>query len=311
VTITIEGEPICPYGADIYCVLLGGWEWTPDLDAELWGSGGLLATSTCMIGSECASYGRQETMHIGVPEAGTYTIYVFPYNGKGGNFTVDISTGPVGSGCSEEDSDCDGTLDGVDGCPFDPNKIAPGICGCGAADTDSDHDGTADCNDSCPNDPNKTESGICGCGTPDTDTDDDGTADCIDSCPNDANDGCQSNSGCDSCFKKVCDGVCHPKEVGTLCPDCSSTPPEEVCNDGTCDPGEDMCSCSEDCGPPAVSETDCTDGIDNDCDGSTDCNDLNCTNDPACNKSDCLPKGALCETNEECCSGTCAGIKCK
>ncbi|MEZ4739583.1 MAG: hypothetical protein R2818_09590 [Flavobacteriales bacterium] len=31
------------------------------------------------------------------------------------------------------DADNDGTCDLIDGCPNDPNKIAPGVCGCGTA----------------------------------------------------------------------------------------------------------------------------------------------------------------------------------
>ncbi|HEY0976308.1 MAG TPA: T9SS type A sorting domain-containing protein, partial [Flavobacteriales bacterium] len=81
------------------------------------------------------------------------------------------------------DSDTDGTCDLIDGCPNDPNKIAPGVCGCGTADVDSDTDGTLDCNDGCPNDPNKTAPGACGCGVADVattyyaDTDGDGFGD--------------------------------------------------------------------------------------------------------------------------------------
>ncbi len=48
------------------------------------------------------------------------------------------------------DSDGDGTADCSDGCPNDPNKIAPGICGCGVSDVDSDADLMPDCIDSCP-----------------------------------------------------------------------------------------------------------------------------------------------------------------
>jgi hypothetical protein len=33
----------------------------------------------------------------------------------------------------------------VDQCPYDPNKIVPGLCGCGVADMDSDQDATPDC----------------------------------------------------------------------------------------------------------------------------------------------------------------------
>lgn len=47
------------------------------------------------------------------------------------------------------DSDLDGTPDCADGCPTDPQKIAPGSCGCGAPETDSDGDAVADCVDNC------------------------------------------------------------------------------------------------------------------------------------------------------------------
>lgn len=88
----------------------------------------------------------------------------------------------VGVPCGP-DTDGDGVRDDCDGCPNDPNKIAPGQCGCGTPDTDSDGDGTVDCLDDCPSDPAKTEPGTCGCGIADTDTDSDGVPDCIDNCP--------------------------------------------------------------------------------------------------------------------------------
>lgn len=55
-----------------------------------------------------------------------------------------------------------------------------------------------------------------------------------------------------------------------------------VCGDGVCDPGEDPCNCPADCGIPPTSETNCNDGIDNDCDGLVDCADGDCAGDPAC-----------------------------
>lgn len=54
---------------------------------------------------------------------------------------------------------------GLDQCPNDPSKTAPGLCGCGVPDTDSDGDGTPDCQDQCPNDASKIQIGACGCGT--------------------------------------------------------------------------------------------------------------------------------------------------
>lgn len=61
---------------------------------------------------------------------------------------------------------------------------------------------------------------------------------------------------------------------------CGGDPP--VCGDGICDPGENECNCPDDCGIPPGTETDCSDGIDNDCDGSIDCADGDCAGDPAC-----------------------------
>jgi hypothetical protein len=55
-----------------------------------------------------------------------------------------------------------------------------------------------------------------------------------------------------------------------------------VCDDGTCDPGEDQCNCPEDCGTPPTTETTCDDGVDEDCDGDVDCADADCGSDPEC-----------------------------
>ncbi|MCP4834230.1 MAG: hypothetical protein GY895_05635, partial [Phycisphaera sp.] len=43
------------------------------------------------------------------------------------------------------DSDSDGVIDCVDGCPDDPNKTDPGACGCGSPETDANGDGVPDC----------------------------------------------------------------------------------------------------------------------------------------------------------------------
>jgi len=44
------------------------------------------------------------------------------------------------------------------------------------------------------------------------------------------------------------------------------------CGDGTCDPGEDVCNCPDDCGAPPAEN--CEDGFDNDCDNLVDCDDV-------------------------------------
>ena len=57
-----------------------------------------------------------------------------------------------------------------------------------------------------------------------------------------------------------------------------------VCGDRNCVPSEE-CDCPADCGPPAEFEqpgVTCDDGLDNDCDGATDCDDINCPTDPSC-----------------------------
>lgn len=100
VTLTIDGQAECSYW------LLPGWclayEWSPDLDTELIAPDGttVLGSSTCPLGSECGSMGRQETLHILPAAAGTYQVRVYPYggspnNGKGGSFALDVSTGPL------------------------------------------------------------------------------------------------------------------------------------------------------------------------------------------------------------------------
>jgi sialate O-acetylesterase len=83
-----------------------------------------------------------------------------------------------------------------------------------------------------------------------------------------------------------------------------------VCGDGSCDPGEDQCSCADDCGTPPSTETFCDDGVDEDCDGGADCADptADCDTALAC---DCLDKRASCSADSECCSKKCRGGKCR
>jgi len=64
---------------------------------------------------------------------------------------------------SSADTDRDGVLDCLDGCPSDATKVVRGVCGCGIPDVDSDGDGVADCYDQCPLDPNNIRDRGCGC----------------------------------------------------------------------------------------------------------------------------------------------------
>ncbi|MCH8879766.1 MAG: S8 family serine peptidase [Planctomycetes bacterium] len=133
--------------------------------------------------------------------------------------------------------------------------------------------------------------------------------------------GCQAGSGpCDdgvACTVDICDedfDICSNPPDDTLCDDgdpcttdtchtvdgCVNDPIEPaVCGDGCCDSaaGEDQCICPADCGDPPSTETECTDGVDNDCDGLTDTDDLDC----------CNPKGAPCTDDTDCCSNKCRG----
>ena len=86
-----------------------------------------------------------------------------------------------------------------------------------------------------------------------------------------------------------------------------AVPPPSVCGDDVCDGAEDQCNCPDDCGTPPLNELlflECSDEIDNDCDGDLDCDDIDCTEDPACS-SGCVDKGFDCTSSEQCCSGLC------
>lgn len=69
------------------------------------------------------------------------------------------------------------------------------------------------------------------------------------------------------------------------------------------------CECPSDCSAPdasEVAEATCTDGLDNDCDGLTDCEDSDCQSDGACAGPVCNNDG-VCSNGEDCdnCPGDC------
>jgi serine protease AprX len=108
VTVTIDGS-------------FGAFGWNPDLEAQLLDGGGnpflvpnplypILSPdpmipdpatySTCPGDDFCGVAGRQETVYIAAPTAGTYLLEVVPFpdwpnRGKGGSFTYEISRGPL------------------------------------------------------------------------------------------------------------------------------------------------------------------------------------------------------------------------
>jgi hypothetical protein len=140
-------------------------------------------------------------------------------------------------------------------------------------------------------------------------------SDCISSGPPSCGDGiCQPGNG-EDCVS--CEADCRGKLKGKAsrryccgadvdCTDsrcnedawaCDDAPPVPFCcGDGSCDAEEDRCSCATDCGDPPLTESDCSDGVDNDCDGSTDGLDSNCL---------CRSKNAPCDSDTQCCSGKC------
>ena len=103
--------------------------------------------------------------------------------------------------------------------------------------------------------------------------------------------------------------ACWTQE-GLPCPlDLSANSSAPVCGNGLCEAGETVCSCMSDCGVPPVEI--CGDGVDNDCDGAIDCEDLDCALDEICYTvpvpvpDECKPPGAACDTDSTCCSGHC------
>ena len=64
------------------------------------------------------------------------------------------------------------------------------------------------------------------------------------------------------------------------------------CGDGICKQNkENSCECPEDCGAPPAIEENCSDGIDNDCNGYIDCDDQDCVAvcdlSPFCGDNEC------------------------
>lgn len=235
---------------------------------------------------------------------------------------ADANCGGNETSCSDTiDNDCDGLIDCQDpdcagqpicvecgdlvcdaiedacSCPVDcgtPPLTELGLC---ADMMDNDCDG---CTDFVDSDCGGVETSC----TDLTDNDCDGLLDCAD--PD-----CITDPACVVCG----DGICvAPLENSCNCAaDCGTPPPAEtgactdgmdndcdfaidcadtdchldiacmVCGNGRCDPIETSCDCPADCGlPPSVEFGSCSDGMDNDCDGLSDCEDTDCSADLVC-----------------------------
>ena len=90
---------------------------------------------------------------------------------------------------------------------------------------------------------------------------------------------------------------------GFSCTDIPGTAGSFCCGTGGCEGGESCSNCALDC---SGSFELCADGIDNDCDGDTDCSDSECSGDPACSGG-CSQSGDACTVNSDCCSNRCRG----
>ncbi len=95
-------------------------------------------------------------------------------------------------------------------------------------------------------------------------------------------------------------GVC---EAGEDCSNCAADCAGQgggsgCCGNGTCEAGETPCKCFADCGTQQAQEFSCRNGIDDDCDGSIDCADVDCCSDSACAGVDHDGDGFPCDCND-------------
>jgi hypothetical protein len=107
--------------------------------------------------------------------------------------------------------------------------------------------------------------------------------------------------GSDACDRAEC------TSQNRSCTTASSPPVAFCCGDAICTEGiEDACGCPE-CTKPGA-ELFCDDGVDNDCNGFTDCEDSGCDQDPFCaTGGGCSAIGDSCTDDFECCSNKCKG----
>ncbi|HET9481054.1 MAG TPA: trypsin-like peptidase domain-containing protein [Candidatus Polarisedimenticolia bacterium] len=101
----------------------------------------------------------------------------------------------------------------------------------------------------------------------------------------------QLSGGCGFNVGDVCDAEANATVDGALAFYFATVEPYLDPQGGGCTPTTEVCS----------------DGLDNDCDGATDCADSNCAGDPACSGGGCSAPGETCTANSDCCSNKCTG----
>ncbi len=154
------------------------------------------------------------------------------------NFAKDNSSLTLPLEAYTNDIDGDEVENDFDFCPFDANKVFPGICGCDIADIDTDGDGTNDCSDLCPDDPERVIPGICGCGNPygESDSDVDGIIDCLDNCPGETN--FEQDDLDDDGIGDICDSQTCGNGILEILEECEINNPVA---DGWCSPQCTIC----------------------------------------------------------------------
>ena len=102
VMLTVQdGSLVC----DLYCQIgFTAGEWSPDIDMRLYAPNGTLVTdSQCTLSGVTCAAGRQETVAVRSPVAGTYRLEVYEWSGSSGSgadFMIDVSRGPLVAGTS-------------------------------------------------------------------------------------------------------------------------------------------------------------------------------------------------------------------